>query len=173
MPKNSRQAVQMRKKTYTDFHLKSVLLYRLRQPSMGIVENLKDVLKLADAANNLDLYKKLAELQTSILALQDENRELKDRVGQLNQQLSLKDKMHFTAPFYYQENDKTPYCPACWEGKNAAIHVLFVFDREDIARWDCPTCKYEYLIEKHSGRDDQVSYSSGEGPTGEHGWMAR
>jgi hypothetical protein len=139
---------------------------------MGILENFKDVLKIADAANNLDLYKKLAELQTSVLGLQEENRELKDRVGQLTQQVSLKEKMHFTAPFYYQEGDKTPFCAACFEGReHLAIHVTLVFDDSSETRWDCPTCKYVYLISKGSRPQPPTP---GYGPAGgEHGWMAR
>ena len=50
---------------------------------MGIIENFKDVLKIADAANNLDLYKKLAELQTAVLGLQQDNQTLKGRVNGL------------------------------------------------------------------------------------------
>jgi hypothetical protein len=126
---------------------------------MGIFENFKDVLKLADAANNFDLYKKLTELQASAQALQDENRDLKERVGQLNQQLSLKEKMHFTAPFYYQEGDKTPFCAACFEGKeHLAIHVQFSHDHPRETRWDCPTCKQMYVIRKGNPQ-----------PTGAHG----
>jgi len=136
---------------------------------MGIIENFKDVLKLADAANNLDLYKKLAELQTSVLGLQEENRELKDRVGHLSEKLSLKEKMHFTPPFYYQEGDKNPFCSACFDGKDhLAIRVVFFHDTETQTRWDCPVCKYMYLIRKSSRRQPNVpDYSHG----GDQGWM--
>jgi hypothetical protein len=37
--------------------------FLIRDHHVGIIENFKDVLKLADAANHLDLYKKLAELR--------------------------------------------------------------------------------------------------------------
>jgi len=56
---------------------------------MGIIENFKDILKLADAANNLDLYKKLTELQNSVFELQEENRALKDELSHVSAQLSI------------------------------------------------------------------------------------
>jgi hypothetical protein len=127
-------------------------------------------LKLADAANNHDLYKKLAELQTSVLGLQEENRELKDRVGQLTGQLSLKEKMHFTAPFYYQEGDTTPFCAACFEGKERlAIHVEFSHNTDTETRWDCPFCRHMYLIRKGQRYQPPTpGYGSG---GGNEGWM--
>jgi hypothetical protein len=135
---------------------------------MGIFENFKDVLKIADAANNHDLYKKLAELQTSVLALQEENRELKDHVGQLTEQLSLKEKMHFTAPFYWQENDKTPFCSACFDAKSLAIRVVFSHNTDTETRWDCPVCQYMYLIRK--GQRYQPP-TPGYGSGGPDSWM--
>jgi hypothetical protein len=66
----------------------------------------------------------------------------------LKKTIQLREKMVFKEPFYYQEADQTPFCPACWEVKNAAIHVTFVFDNTENTRWDCPACKSMYLVNK-------------------------
>lgn len=64
--------------------------YRISEDTpMGIIENFKDILKLADAANNLDLYKKLTQLQNSVFELQEENRALKDELSHVSAQLSI------------------------------------------------------------------------------------
>ena len=116
---------------------------------MGIIENFKDVLKIADAANNLDLYKKLAELQTAVLGLQQDNQTLKGRVNELSGQLSLKEKMRFEAPFYYQEGDDTPFCSACFEARDRqAIHVVRRHDYGSEVRWECLECKNSYMVQK-------------------------
>ncbi len=85
---------------------------------MGIIENFKDVLKLADAANNLDLYKKLAELQNSVFGLQEENRELKDQLGRLTDQLSTQQSLKHDGERYWSEKDGKrdgPFCAVCWD----------------------------------------------------------
>jgi hypothetical protein len=56
--------------------------------------------------------------------------------------------MTFNEPFYYQEGDKTPFCPACWELKNFPIHLLFVAAREDSTHWNCPVCHNPYSDRK-------------------------
>jgi hypothetical protein len=58
------------------------------------------MLKIADAANNLDLYKSLSELQTSVQALQEENRRLQDENKKLKEALELKAKMIHKPPFF-------------------------------------------------------------------------
>jgi hypothetical protein len=119
---------------------------------MGLVDNFKDLLKIADAANNLDLYKKLAELQTRVMEVEEQNRELSDTNSQLQQALDLREKMQFKAPFYYQEGDETPFCPSCFESnKHEAVHVLLQYDHSDAFGWQCPICKTPYRIEKNRG----------------------
>ena len=101
---------------------------------MGIVDNFKDLLKIADAANNLDLYKNLSELQTSVQSLQEENRKLQDENKNLKEALELKAKMVHKPPFFFQEGDPTPFCPACWEGEHKAIHLLYSHEEESCTR---------------------------------------
>jgi predicted nuclease with TOPRIM domain len=75
---------------------------------MGLVDNFKDLFKIADAANNVELYKKLSELQTRAMELEEETRQLRDEKSQLQQALDWREKMHFKEPFYYQDGDETP-----------------------------------------------------------------
>jgi len=85
---------------------------------MGIIDNFKDVLKIADAANNLDLYKKLAELQTSVLGLQEENQVLKERLREIEKKKDIADRLHVNDNAYYLDDGKEhdgPFCMRCWD----------------------------------------------------------
>src|SRR5260370_21150622 len=85
---------------------------------MGIIENFKDVLKLADAANNLDLYKKLAELQNSVLGLQEENQALKERLREAEKQSEIAGRLQVKDNAYYLDDGRQldgPFCMRCWD----------------------------------------------------------
>jgi hypothetical protein len=135
---------------------------------MSIIDNFKDMLKIADAANNLDLYKNLSELQTSVQALQEENRKIQDDNKNLKEALELKAKMIHKPPFFYQDGDPTPFCPACWEGGHKPVHLIYSHEEESCFRWDCKTCKQMFLINKPIRRQQFVpGYGSG----GPNSWM--
>jgi hypothetical protein len=134
---------------------------------MGVIENMKELADLIKKAGDIDLYRKIIESEGEVIELTRENRRLEDKVSELEKTLALEEKMHFTEPFYYQQGDKTPYCPACWEGKKIAVHVTFNFDNQERTRWDCPLCKHNFLIEKNQGQAPRGR----PGPYGPQGWM--
>ena len=93
---------------------------------MGIIENFKDVLKLADAANNLDLYKKLAELQNSVLSLQEENRELKEHLAKRDEHDATQKNLKHDGERYWLEKDGKkdgPFCHTCWDRDNKLVRM--------------------------------------------------
>lgn len=76
------------------------------------------------------LYDDLLDLKAVILRLTEEVNALKA----VRQQKP----MVFRAPFYYQEGDLTPFCPACFEGEEGrAAHLT-----KDAQGWmHCVICK--------------------------------
>jgi regulator of replication initiation timing len=137
---------------------------------MGIVDNFKDLFKIADAANNVDLYKKLSELQTRVMELEDDNRQLRDEKSQLQQTLDLREKMYFKEPFYYQDGDETAFCPACFESnKHEAVHVVFESTNSEATYWRCPACQTDYRIPKNRLAPHPRSFNPGGG--GSQSWM--
>lgn len=116
---------------------------------MGVVENLKDVADLVKKAGEIELYKKISAAEDEVRELTRDKRRLEDRVEELERALTFKEQTVFRAPFYYsKEGDQTPYCAHCLEKSKHAVHVVLQFDNEEHTRWDCPACKYEYLIKK-------------------------
>jgi len=118
---------------------------------MGIIDNAKEVAELIKKVGDIELYRKIVELEGEIIEQIRENRKLEERVAELEGQLNLKIKMVFGEPFYYQEGDKTPYCPRCWEAIKRAVHLFRQFTNEETTRWDCPDCKQMYLVERGRG----------------------
>ena len=106
---------------------------------MGVIENMKDIAELIKRAGDIELYRKMVESEGEVIDLTRENRRLGERVQELEKTLAVQLQMTFKAPLWYQEGDLTPFCPKCWETNKLAVHVIFVLDRSDATRWDCPS----------------------------------
>jgi hypothetical protein len=135
---------------------------------MGILENAKEVAKAVEGIHNLELYQRVLSLHSDIIELVEDNNKLREENKELKGTIALKQSMTFREPFYYQEGDKTPFCPACWESKDKAIHVTFVFDRNDATRWDCPSCQHVYMVKKGGSPSPGREFGPTGGPTS---WM--
>src|SRR5258707_5280560 len=98
---------------------------------MSILDNAKEVANAVHEIKNLELYGRVLDLNRGIMDLVEENRDLRAQVEELNKKFQLREKMTFKEPFYYQDDDATPYCPTCWEAKSSAIHLVFIFDRQN------------------------------------------
>lgn len=114
---------------------------------MGIIDTAKDVAILVQKADNIDLVKHVLALQTQAQEMLDENRASKARVEELEKLLTFAKTVKFQAPFYFAENDSIPLCARCWEVNKKAVHVVSIYKGSDDDRWDCPECKYMYLID--------------------------
>lgn len=113
---------------------------------MGAVENVKEVADLIRKFNDINLNRRILDLENEVLDLSRDKRRAEEKAEELERLLQLEEKLTFGAPFYWLEKDKTPYCPSCWEDKHKAVHVVFVFDNERNARFDCPTCSRMYML---------------------------
>jgi hypothetical protein len=110
---------------------------------MGIVDNFKDVFKVADTLNNLELYEKLGELQTRVMEVEEENRALREQLREKTSQEDLSSKLQFRDNAYYiAEPGKPPdgpYCMRCWDADRKLIR-----ERAGATpgRHFCPHCAY-------------------------------
>jgi hypothetical protein len=93
-------------------------MMRRRNNAVGLFDNFKDLFKLADTVNNIELYKKLSELQTSMYALEEENRALKDEIRRRDEQRSIGDRLLPRDNAYYLDDGVQldgPFCLRCWD----------------------------------------------------------
>lgn len=115
---------------------------------MSILDNAKEVANAVHEIKNIELYGRVLDLNRGIMDLVEENRTLHAENEDLKRKFKLREQMVFKQPFYYQEGDDTPFCPACWEVQSIAVHLIFVSDNEDAARWDCKSCKQAFINKK-------------------------
>jgi hypothetical protein len=118
---------------------------------MGILDNAKEVANAVHEIKNIELYARVLDLNRGIMDLVEENRNLHAEVEDFKKRFKLREKMEFKEPFYYQGDDETPFCPACWERTATPIHLIFVFEREDATRWDCKVCSNTFMDQKGRG----------------------
>jgi hypothetical protein len=137
---------------------------------MGVIENMKDIADLIKKAGDIELYRKITESEGEVMDLTRENRRLEDRVQELEKTLALQKQMTFRQPFWYQEADETPFCPACWENHKKAIHVVFAQDGNNFTRWGCPSCKQFYDVRK-AGASSRIQFSGQAGNYGPDSWL--
>lgn len=104
---------------------------------MGIIETLKDTISVIQKADNLDLYKRMLELQTQVFALVEENRTLHER-------LAMKEKLSFRDNYYWI-GDEGPYCSPCWDGAGKLVRIHKKKGYNPI----CPNCKT--MVEEGGG----------------------
>jgi hypothetical protein len=107
---------------------------------MGVVDNFRDLLKVADAVNNLELYKKLSELQNSVYSLEEENRALKEELRRRDEQRDIGSRLHPKDNAYYLDDGKEPdgpFCLRCWD-----VDRKLVSEKRGATpgRYFCPEC---------------------------------
>lgn len=107
---------------------------------MGLYEGIKDVAKIVQQADNIDLYRQLLDLgaqaldmQSEIMRLQEENAKLK---GDLYKQQNVE---RHEGIFITLKDDpyKIPYCASCY-GKDGKLIQMFNYKPE---YYRCPACK--------------------------------
>jgi hypothetical protein len=109
---------------------------------MGVVENMKDVADLVKKFNDIDLNRRILNLENEVLDLSRDKRRAEERIAELERALKFDKELKFKAPFYFADGDVTPYCPGCWESKKMAIHV--VQHQQYMHLRQCTSCKHTY-----------------------------
>lgn len=109
---------------------------------MGVVENMKDVADLVKKFNDIELNRRILNLENEVLDLSREKRRTEEKVEELERALKFKEELKFREPFYWREGDNAPYCPGCWESKRTAVHTTAhpMFQGQKL----CPACKQAY-----------------------------
>ncbi|MBK5211390.1 MAG: hypothetical protein JJE36_03655 [Coriobacteriia bacterium] len=118
---------------------------------MSTVSNIKDglqvALDLANAANRVGDVAMLIETQQQVLQILDENRQLRDRVAELEDELAMDSQLHREGLSYYvQEDDgsKTgPVCLGCYK-RDRVVSKLVQSSLSDVF---CGRCKETYYLD--------------------------
>ena len=90
---------------------------------MSIISDVKEVADLVKQLGNIELYKKMVDLQSKIFELTQENLATKEKIRDLESSSKIRDELKFKQPYYYKEGDQVPFCPHCWEANRLPIHL--------------------------------------------------
>ena len=118
------------------------------------IDAIKGLASVANSMVDLDTKKKLLDAQAAALEVAAHNLELAQENERLKKQLLFRNEVRFERGVLWAEGDDNPFCNACWEGKQKAIHL-----REDQTapeHYECPSCKERYSTKTPR----QVSLSS-------------
>ena len=107
---------------------------------MGIYDGIKDVAKVMQQADNIELYQKLLDLSAQALDMQDEIAKLREENKELKNKNTISGKImrhepkDRTEPFITLSDDETgiKYCARCFEIHNKLIQLDYF--------GECPQC---------------------------------
>src|SRR5713226_6997733 len=105
---------------------------------MGAVENVREFSEFVKKYNDIDLNRRILNLENEVLDLSRDKRRAEQRVEELERALKFQQALTFKPPFYYSADDPNPYCPACWDSKRTAVHLHH--DRQRLPVGDGMTC---------------------------------
>lgn len=115
-----------------------------REVNMDVVQNMKEVADLVKKFNDIELNRRILNLENEVLDLSRDKRRAGEKVEELERALKFKGELQFRDPYYWREGDPTPYCPACWDTKRMAAHIVRIKDPVRYDTVQCPSCKHVY-----------------------------
>lgn len=129
---------------------------------MGLYEGIKDVAKIVQQADNIELYRQLIDLsvqafdmQTEIVRLTNEVSELR-KEKEIEQQITRNKELFFTLT----ENPEIMYCSHCWDSDKKLIQIKLY----DSGGFKCPHCDVSGIYDKELNEkvkmDNSIKFSN-------------
>lgn len=106
---------------------------------MGLYDALKDAIRVAQKANNIDLYRQLQDLSVQALDMQAEIAKLKEENKELKKKKNVaRQIVRHEEPCITLKNDDKHlyYCSHCWDSQQLLIQV----NCHENGTFDCPHC---------------------------------
>lgn len=104
---------------------------------MSVIDTVKEVAFLVQKLDNLDLLKRMVELQEQVFALVGENRDVKEENRLLQERLNTRSKMMFRDNAYWTDDTiDGPFCSRCFDAEGLLMRML---TRKGYAP-RCPKC---------------------------------
>jgi len=120
---------------------------------MGLYDNVKDVASIIQKSDNVELYKKILDIQKESMDLSEENRKLKEKIRELEELIETKEALIYKDECYYMKSENEeldgPYCSRCWDKDKKLIRMHI--DNSRLGKVDnkCPECKVAVLKETY------------------------
>lgn len=105
---------------------------------MGLNETIKELLSIAQKVDNIDLYRKMLDLEKIADDIQTENKRLKQEIKELKKQKDIESKVERHQESYITFSDdeqKFKYCSHCWDSDRKIIQL-----KCSEGEFRCPHC---------------------------------
>ena len=110
---------------------------------MDTIDKIKELSTLIQKIGDIDLYRKIVELQGEVVQLSTRNFDLDKKCKKLEAELTRKQSLRHIRSLYYADGDSISFCPHCWENSNKLIHLFrpraLMTPGGEI--WECYTCQ--------------------------------
>src|SRR3989304_597949 len=91
---------------------------------MSIIDNAKEIASLVQKLGDIDLYRKIVELEGEIIELTKEKRQVEERLADIQRSQEIIQKLHFDPRVYATEGGAELYGARCVESDRRAVHVV-------------------------------------------------
>ncbi len=118
---------------------------------MSLYEGIKDVAKVVQKADNIDLYRQLLDLGQQALDMQEEIRQLKQENYELKKKQDVESQIErHEQPYITLKNDNQSiiYCSACWDNNQKIVQVRC----DGNGRFKCPICNNEGIYNEEMSK---------------------
>ena len=107
---------------------------------MGLYDGIKDVAKVMQQADNIELYQKLLDLSALALDMQDEIAKLREENKEFKRVKDIEEDIEYHIDsFVTRKSDAKPikYCAACWVDKKKLVPI----QERMYGAYECTLCK--------------------------------
>ena len=111
---------------------------------MGLYEGIKDVAKVVQQADNLELYQRLLDLSAQALDMQAEITRLKNENAELQKKKDIEAQIiRHAYPYITISGDKNDikYCATCWDNEQKLIQMKPLSMYDNYPGLSCNKCK--------------------------------
>jgi hypothetical protein len=94
---------------------------------VSVLDTIKDTVNIIQKVDNIELYRSILDIQKECMDLVEENRSLKERIGELEVEKITNDKLGVKGHCYYLKKDDGeldgPFCTTCWDKDRKLIRM--------------------------------------------------
>jgi hypothetical protein len=117
---------------------------------VNILDKISSVYKVVKSIGNVKLVKEISELKMAISGLIDENRKLKEELGQLK--FNKDNPLEFRDGMYFASGEGIPCCVCCYDTNGKRVHLLRDINFANRHTYICPQCKTEHRPDEYRSR---------------------
>ena len=123
---------------------------------MGLYDGIKDVAKVMQQADNIELYRKLLELSAQALELQDEVSRLREENAELKKRSNIANRIiRHEEPCITLKDDNVAlyYCSHCWD----SVQLLIQLNCHADGTFHCLHCKASGIYDTQKKKEHDAA----------------